>query len=88
MPKPSITITEVFPGERASTRLSTYVDDFDASAVRLHEWLWSRTDVTMATRVIMGWMRGEFYAEQLGAVAFRYYVPGEVGHWFDFLYRS
>ena len=88
MPKPSITITEVFPGEIASTRLSTYVADWDASAVRLNEWLWTHSDVTMATRVIMGWMRGEYYAERLDAVAFRYYVPGEVGHWFDFSYRA
>ncbi len=88
MSRPSISIRETFDGGKETTRLSTYVDSFDASAVTLNEWLWTRSDVTMATRVIMGWMRGEYYAERLGAVAFRYYVPGEVGHWFDFLYRA
>lgn len=50
----------------------------------LHEWLWLNQSRVMALHVIMTWMRGEIYSDH--SVSVRYYVPGTVGHWFEFLY--
>lgn len=83
----SILITETFNGGREyRDRVFEDVADFTEATETLHAWLWLTQSQADAVRIIMTWMRGEFYSDH--SVTVRYYVPGTVGHWFEIVYCS
>lgn len=83
----SIRVTETVNGGRSYTeRLSEDVGSFDEATMTLHEWLWLTQSQSMSVRVLMTFMRGEYYSDH--SVRLRHYVPGTVGHWFEIVYMA
>lgn len=83
----TLTITEVVNnGRSAKTAMYLPVEDFNDATEFLFKWLWTFQSQETACNIIMAWMRGEQYADH--SVNVRHYVPGELGHWFEILYRA